>query len=126
MSGIYNFNGKKILVVEDEEINWLLLKDMLEETGAIMRWAGVGQEAIDLVASGEKFDLIIMDVKMPIVNGYEATRQIKKMDNTIPIVAYTAYAMPEEEQRCREAGCDDYLSKPVEMKDIYRIVSKYI
>lgn len=121
-----DFKNKKILVVDDEEINWLLMKDMFEGTGAIMKWARVGQEAIDLVESGEEFDLIIMDVKMPIIDGYEATRHIKKIKNSVPIVAYTALALPEEEKRCREAGCDDYISKPVLMKDMYQMAEKYL
>lgn len=122
----FNFKDKKILVVEDEEINWLLLKDMFEETQAVMQWACVAQEAIDLVESGSKFDLIIMDVKMPFINGYEATKRIKSVDKSVPVIAYTAFALPEEEEKCRNAGCDDYLSKPVGMEEMFEMIKKYL
>ncbi|MFO7657101.1 MAG: response regulator [Bacteroidales bacterium] len=122
----YNFSGKKILVVDDEEINWLLIKDIFEDTQAIISWARVGQEAIDLVASGEHYDLILMDMKMPVIDGFDTTREIKKLNHAIPVIAQTAFAMPEERIKCSQAGCDNYLSKPIEINVLLNMVNRYV
>lgn len=126
MDEIYNFSGKKILVVDDEEINWLLIKDVFEDTLANLTWARVGQEAIDLVASGEHYDLILMDMKMPILNGFDTTMEIKKINKNIPVIAQTAYAMSDEKIKCLEAGCIDYLSKPIEISALLNMVNKHL
>ncbi|MBN2350390.1 MAG: response regulator [Bacteroidales bacterium] len=121
-----DLNNKTILVVDDEELNWLLIKANLEDTNAEIIWARLGQEAIDIVLSGKKIDLIFMDMKMPIMDGYETTRQIKLINNEIPIVAQTAYALQEEIKRCMESGCDDYISKPIDMQHFLELTYKYL
>jgi hypothetical protein len=126
MEEIDNFQGKKILIVDDEEFNWLLIKDALEETRATVIWARVGQEAVDLVAAGEHYDIILMDMKMPVLDGFETTVQIKKINPKIPVIAQTAYAMPEERNKCMEVGCDDYLSKPISMEELLKTIKKYL
>ncbi len=126
MNDNYDFKGKRILIVDDEETNWLLLKDSLEETHAEMQWARIGQEAIDLIASGERYDIILMDIRMPIIDGFEATIRIKKLNKNIPIIAQTAFAIPEEQTNCIEAGCDDYISKPIEIMELLKIIDRYI
>jgi hypothetical protein len=125
MDSTDDFKGKKILVVDDEEFNWLLIKDALEETRATTAWARVGQEAVDLVAAGEHYDIIFMDMKMPVLDGFETTRQIKKINPKIPVIAQTACAAPGEKKRCAEAGCDDYLCKPVGLEELLRTIRKY-
>ncbi len=126
MEEIDNFQGKKILIVDDEEFNWLLIKDALEDTRAIVIWARVGQEAVDLVAAGEHYDLILMDMKMPVLDGFETTVLIKKINPEIPVIAQTAYAMPDERNKCMEVGCDDYLSKPISMEELLKTIKKYL
>ncbi len=126
MENIDDFQGKKILIVDDEEFNWLLIKDALEETNASVAWARVGQEALDLVASGEHFDIILMDMKMPVLDGFETTLQIKKINPKIPVIAQTAYAMPDERNKCMEVGCNDYISKPISMDELLKIIRKYL
>ena len=126
MEDNYNFKGKRILVVDDEELNWLLIKDIFDDTNAVLTWARVGQEAIDLVASGELYDIILMDMKMPFLDGFDTTRAIKKLNSSIPVIAQTAFAMPEEQKKCVEAGCDNYLSKPIEMSVLLDMVDKYL
>src|SRR4030042_617276 len=118
MEEAYHFQDKRILVVDDEEFNWLMTKAALEDTGVKVDWARVGQEAIDLVAAGEHYDLILMDMSMPVLDGFETTNRIKKINSSIPIIAQTAFAMPEEVAKCMEAGCDDYLSKPVSIGEL--------
>jgi two-component system cell cycle response regulator DivK len=122
----YNFLGKKILIVDDEEVNWLLMKNVLEDTQATVSWARVGQEAIDLVSAGEQYDLILMDMKMPVLDGFETTTQIKKINRKITIIAQTAFALPNEKNKCLEAGCDDYLTKPISMNELYKMINKYL
>lgn len=125
MDGIDDFQGKRILIVDDEEFNWLLIKDALEETQATVSWARVGQEAVDLVAAGEHYDIILMDMKMPVLDGFETTLQIKKINPKIPVIAQTAYSMPSERNKCMEVGCDDYLSKPISMEELLKTIRKY-
>jgi two-component system, cell cycle response regulator DivK len=112
------FNGKTIMVVDDEEFNWLLFKNSLEDIPAEFLWARVAQEAIDIVASGRRIDLVLMDIKMPFKDGYTATREIKDIDSTIPVIAQTAYASEDEKQRCLDAGCEDYVSKPIDYTEL--------
>ena len=126
MEEIDDFQGKKILIVDDEEFNWLLIKDALEDTRATVIWARVGQEAVDLVAAGEHYDLILMDMKMPVLDGFETTVLIKKINPEIPVIAQTAYAMPDERNKCMEVGCDDYLSKPISMEELLKTIKKYL
>jgi CheY-like chemotaxis protein len=106
----------KILLVEDNEMNRDMLSRRLERKGYQVLIAVDGQQAIDLAAA-EKPDLILMDMSLPVVDGWEATRRLKADAQTkpIPIIALTAHAMAEDERKAREAGCDDYDTKPVEL-----------
>jgi two-component system cell cycle response regulator DivK len=112
------FKGKTIMVVDDEEFNWLLFKNSLYDIPAELIWARVAQEAIDIVASGRRIDLVLMDIKMPIKDGYAATREIRDIDNSIPVIAQTAYASEDEKQRCFDAGCTEYISKPIDYTEL--------
>jgi len=117
---------KKVLIVEDEEMIRRLFKDVLEKVGYKIIIAGDGEQGVQL-ASKEKPDLILMDVQMPIKNGLEATKEIKgnPLTNNIPVVALTALAMKGDEERVRAAGCDDYISKPVQIRALLEKVASY-
>jgi len=106
----------KILLVEDNEMNRDMLSRRLERKGHQVAIAADGQQALDLAAT-EKPELILMDMSLPVVDGWEATRRLKAAEATrqIPIIALTAHAMSEDERKAREAGCDDYDTKPVEL-----------
>ena len=106
----------KILLVEDNEMNRDMLSRRLERKGYEVVIAVDGQKAIDL-ATSENPDLILMDMSLPVVDGWEATRRLKAdaLTKQIPIIALTAHAMPEDERRAREAGCNDYDTKPIEL-----------
>ncbi len=106
-----------VLIVEDETSNRLFLRLLLEKYGLEVVEASDGRQAVDIILSSMKFSVILMDIKMPVMNGIEATRQIKAIDQTIPIIATTAYAMRGDEQNVLDAGCDDYISKPI-VKDV--------
>jgi CheY-like chemotaxis protein len=106
----------KILLVEDNEMNRDMLSRRLERKGYTIVMARDGQQAVDMAAS-EAPALILMDMSLPIIDGWEATRRVKANAVTkhIPIIALTAHAMQGDEQKAREAGCDDYDTKPVEL-----------
>ena len=107
---------KKLLLVEDNEMNRDMLSRRLERKGHQVVMAMDGQQAIDFAVS-EKPDLILMDMSLPVIDGWEATRRLKAGEQTtqIPIIALTAHAMPEDERKAREAGCDDFDTKPIEL-----------
>jgi signal transduction histidine kinase/ActR/RegA family two-component response regulator len=115
----------RILVAEDCKTNQTLIKLVLERLGLEVTIAENGQEVIEKVAS-EHFDLILMDIQMPVMNGYEATRALREQQVTIPIIAVTAYAMKGDCEKCLEAGCDDYLSKPIERRELLKKLRKYL
>ena len=121
-----NWSNKTILVAEDKKINFEIIKETLSETGAELLWAKNGQEAIDFISNNHKIDLILMDIQMPVVNGYEATKQIKKINNLIPIIAQTAYEMPQDSIKCIDAGCDDYISKPISLDQFIVKLSRFL
>jgi CheY-like chemotaxis protein len=106
-----------ILVVEDNLLNRRLLEIILESHGYRLLVAVDGREAIE-IATRERPDLILMDMRLPKVSGYDATQTLKSQPETahIPIVALTAYAMVDERQRALAAGCDDYITKPIDTR----------
>ena len=105
--------SKRILVVEDQEDNRQILRDLLGMAGYDMVEAHDGAEGV-AKASEHKPDLILMDIQMPVMDGYEATRQIKANPELkgIPVIAVTSYALSGDEQKARDAGCNDYIAKP--------------
>ena len=104
----------KILLVEDNEMNRDMLSRRLERKGYHVIMALDGHQAVAM-ASAEAPALILMDMSLPVLDGWEATRRIRAANQTIPIIALTAHAMASDEQRAKEAGCDDYDTKPVEL-----------
>jgi len=118
------FSGR-VLVAEDVMTNQMLAKLLLEQMGLGITIADDGQLAVEQALAHE-FDLILMDIQMPNMNGYEATRALRKKGITTPIIALTAHAMKGDREKCLEAGCDDYLSKPIDRDKLENILSKYI
>jgi len=104
----------KILLVEDNEMNRDMLSRRLERKGYAVVCAVDGVQAVTM-AQSEKPALILMDMSLPGLDGWEATRQIKAANKTVPIIALTAHAMTSDEQKAKEAGCDDFDTKPVEL-----------
>lgn len=122
-----DWSDKTILVADDEDINYMYLKMALMKTRAQILRANNGKEAVDMVHEGnQKIDLILMDIKMPVMDGKEATRQIKAMNTDVFIVAQTAYAMQEDKSACFRSGCDEFLSKPVRQKILLETLAKFL
>lgn len=127
-----NLNAK-ILLVENEMVNQMVATDMLEGLGCTVDIAENGQEALDMISfSSAKYDVILMDCMMPVMDGFEATKKIREIeaegDNSITqtIIAMTANAMAGEKEKCLEIGMDDYLSKPVKEEDLFNKLCQYI
>ncbi len=116
--------AKKILLVEDNEMNRDMLSRRLERKGYEVIVAEDGQQGVDMAAACHP-DLILMDMSLPVLDGWEATRRIKAQETTksIPIIALTAHAMASDEQKAREAGCDDFDTKPI---DLARLLEKIL
>jgi two-component system, sensor histidine kinase len=120
----------RILLAEDNPVNQLLATKLLEKHGHVVWLASNGKEAVDEMAAGSVFDLILMDVQMPEVSGYEATQQIREMERGtprhIPIIAMTAFAMAEDRERCLAAGMDSYISKPIKIREFMDLVATVV
>ena len=119
-----DFSGIKILLVEDIEVNREIAMMMLSEFGFTIETAENGREAVE--KSKSLYDLILMDVQMPIMNGYEATREIRQAGNSVPIIAMTANAMPEDIKRAKEAGMNDHISKPLDVAQMIETISRIL
>ncbi len=126
MFNSYDFSGKKILIAEDEKTNYLFLEALLKRTNAQLIWAETGRAALDAVIADETINFVLMDIKMPEMNGYEATQEIKKIRKELPIIAQTAYALAGEKEKILNAGCDDYLSKPIMGKILLEKIDKFL
>lgn len=115
---------KKILVAEDNDSNWMLMTYVLKRNYEPVR-ACNGEEAVKMALTGE-YALIIMDLKMPVMDGLEATRQIKQVMPDLPIIALTANAFDSDRQAAFEAGCDNFMSKPVGAENCLKLIASYI
>ena len=111
--------NKKILLVEDNELNYEIAKTVLEEAGFIVDGASNGKEAVDK-ASDNTYDVILMDIQMPIMDGYEATKELRRLGNRTPIIAMTANAFSEDRKKAKDVGMDGYIPKPI---DVNKLVS---
>ncbi len=122
--------GVEVLLVDDVALNQEVVRDMLESAGARVRIVGNGQEAIDVLEAVEQRlpDCVIMDCQMPVMDGYEATRRIRQDERyrKLPIIALTANALPSERERCREAGMDGYITKPVRSADLLAALAEHL
>jgi len=120
--------GLRILLVEDDQINQMLAVALLEDQGFFVRAASNGKEAVEVVNEG--FDVVLMDVQMPEMDGLEATRRIREQEQAtgrhVPIIAMTAHAMRQDQERCHEAGMDDYVSKPIHAETLFATIGRFV
>ena len=123
---VTDWRDKKILIAEDNDSNYEFLKAVLSVKKAVLVRAYDGKEALDLLREHEDVDLVLMDIQMPVLNGYEATRLIKKFRPDLPIIAQTAYAMSEDRERIIQAGCDEYIAKPIQPRKMLSLIEKFL
>jgi CheY-like chemotaxis protein len=120
----------RILLAEDGPDNQRLIVHILRKAGAEVTVADNGQSAVDLAlaaaADEDAFDVILMDIQMPIIDGYEATHRLRNAGYARPIIALTAHAMKQDQQNCMNAGCDDYLTKPIDRAALLNLVAKHL
>jgi CheY-like chemotaxis protein len=122
---IVRFPGKRILVAEDDDTNFTLLKMMLKYSGCEINRAYTGIEAVELALSWNP-DLILMDIKMPEMNGLDATRAIRLQKPSQFIIAVTAFALSDDRNRALDAGCDDYISKPITQMKLFEKIGRFL
>lgn len=124
-STIPDWKEKHIIIAEDEESNFLLIKAMLKKTGVQIYRAVNGREVLDLLEKMRKIDLILMDIKMPVMDGLESTKKIREQGD-LPVIAQTAYASQIEENEFRKAGFDDYLTKPLKAPRLLSAMKRFL
>jgi two-component system cell cycle response regulator DivK len=121
----YHWNNKVVLITEDEEVNFFYLKTLLKKTEARIIRAKNGKEAVDVITKYKgQIDLVLMDLNMPVMDGYEAMRIIKSKHPEIPIIAQTAYTLNNDRHKCLQAGFNDYISKPINRVALFRMVNE--
>lgn len=121
-----NKYGKlKVLIVEDDSPSEVLLTELIKPFTRHALIAVSGRKAIQLCEENPDIDLILMDIRMADIDGYEAARQIRVFNKEVIIIAQTAYAMPYEDANAKEAGCNDFLTKPIYRTELYNVVQKY-
>ncbi len=125
------FTGKRILLAEDIDINWEVACGMLEPTGLQFERAVNGKDCVEIFEKSEigYYDLILMDVRMPVMNGYDATREIRKLDRAdkdLPIIAMTADAFSDDVQVCLDSGMNGHLSKPIDFRECIRVLQQFL
>jgi CheY-like chemotaxis protein len=119
--------GFRVLLAEDGPDNQRLIGVLLRKAGAVPAVAADGLQAVDLVTqSTEPFDVILMDMQMPVMDGYAAARRIRQGGAKTPIIALTAHAMAGDRDKCLQAGCDDYLMKPIQRAEFYATIRRWV
>ena len=131
MENDLELKGKHILLAEDNELNWEVARELLSELELELDWAENGRICLEKFekSSAGYYDAILMDVRMPVMDGYETTRAIRglgRKDTDIPIIAMTADAFSEDIQRCLEYGMNDHLAKPIDIQTVVRKLKKYL
>ena len=121
----YNWENKRILIVEDDDQSFIFFEKVLKRTLAKIVRTNNGKDAIEL-CNQSNFDLVLMDIQLPGMDGYKTTEKIKKIHPDLPVIAQTAYALAGEKKRSITAGCDDYISKPVNIQKLLELVDKHI
>lgn len=123
---LIDWASKSILIVEDTDTSIMYYKAALNRTNAKLLYAKNGVEALEKVKTGDKIDLILMDINMPLMNGIEATKQIKKINPKVPIIIQTAYILNDERIKSFEAGCDGFMSKPVKIHQLFSTLEELL
>ena len=125
-----DFTGRRILLAEDNELNWEIADELLSSLGLELDWAENGKICVEKFSAAAQgyYDAVLMDLRMPIMTGYEATQAIRALDRpdaSLPIIAMTADAFSEDIQRCLDAGMNAHIAKPIDLREVSRLLEKY-
>jgi CheY-like chemotaxis protein len=121
---VRTLNNLTILVAEDDDVNFLYIKEIFKGTGAEILHAINGREAVEMCEKNDRIGIVLIDIKMPVMNGYEAIKKIREFRPSLPIIAQTAFALSNEMLKAFNAGSNDYISKPFTREQLLSIVSK--
>ncbi|MBR2194515.1 MAG: response regulator [Salinivirgaceae bacterium] len=122
----YNWQNKVILIAEDEETNYLLVEKFIKSTQATLLRAKNGKEAVDIVKSGQNIDLVLMDMKMPEMDGIEASKIIRELKPKLPIIAQTCYEPDIDQSRLLNAHFEGFISKPININKLIELIDKHL
>lgn len=128
---IQKFEDLRILLAEDNELNWEIAEDILTDAGFEVEWAENGQICVDMFSQSEPgyYDAVLMDIRMPVMNGYEAAKALRALDRPdadLPIIAMTADAFSEDIQRCLECGMNEHVAKPIDIQKLMKLLRRYL
>lgn len=119
-------SNKRIFVVEDDLPSFQLIEEILDSYKVTLEYFASGKEFLQTISRDNLPDLVIMDIQLPGADGLELTKEVKKIDPSVPVIAYTSYAMAGDRDRCIQAGCSAYVSKPIDLDKFLDTVSRYI
>ncbi|HAF30453.1 MAG TPA: hypothetical protein DCG75_15530 [Bacteroidales bacterium] len=122
----FNWQNKCILIAEDEESNFKFLEMVIRKTNAEILWAKTGKQALEICSGTYNIDLILMDIKMPEMDGLEAIRELRKQKNDTPIIVQSAYSMPEDRNLSFDSGANDFISKPIGTDKLLQLIDKHL
>jgi CheY-like chemotaxis protein len=122
----YNFIGKTILIAEDEAVSRFLFEKALKKTRANLFFVKNGVEAVEMVKENMEIDAVIMDIRLPLMDGLEATAKIKELMPEMPVIIQSAYAMQSTREEAIESGCDDFITKPIKVETLLAILHRHL
>jgi two-component system, cell cycle response regulator DivK len=121
----FDFKNHTVLIVEDVDFSFIYMEAVLRRTGVKIVWSQNGKEAVEAVKNNPDIDLVLMDMYMPVMTGYEATATIVKLRPGLPIIAQTAFCLPEDIKKCYDAGCIGHLAKPIRKELLINTLAEY-
>jgi len=122
----YVWEGKTILIAEDIMSNFNFLRLLLKKSKVDVIWVENGKETVNSALNNKKIDLVLLDINLPLLNGYEVVKQIKKQRPDLPVIAQTAYALGGDREKSLAAGCDDYVPKPISISVLLKKIDHYL
>ncbi|HBH48339.1 MAG TPA: hypothetical protein DDX98_06850 [Bacteroidales bacterium] len=122
----YNWKEKRILIAEDEDSNYHFLEAILKKTKATIIRANDGVQFLEIMNEHKNIDLVLLDIKMPGINGFNAIKVVRQQNITVPVIAQTAFNQPEDKQRCLDSGCNDYLAKPIDKDLLLNKIARFL